>query len=50
MLYAGRNAVISYDPHSEELGYSRNNVRSAIDELVVAYFPGPGGATHDPIK
>lgn len=37
ILYAGRNAVISYDPDNGELGYSRDNVRTAIDELVAAY-------------
>ena len=37
MLYAGRNAVISYEPDNGELAYSRNNVRAAIAELVQAY-------------
>jgi nucleoside-diphosphate-sugar epimerase len=37
ILYGGRNAVISYEPDNGELGYSRNNVRSTIDELVQAY-------------
>ncbi len=27
ILYAGRNAVISYEPDNGELGYSCNNVR-----------------------
>ena len=38
MLYAGRNAVISYEPDNAELGYSRDNVRAAIDDLVQAYL------------
>jgi dihydroflavonol-4-reductase len=38
ILYAGRNAVISYEPDNGELGYSRNNVRAAIAELVLAYL------------
>jgi dihydroflavonol-4-reductase len=38
ILYAGRNAVINYEPDNGELGYSRNNVRAAIDELVAAYL------------
>ena len=38
ILYAGRNAVIDYEPDNAELGYSRHNVRSAIDELVAAYL------------
>jgi dihydroflavonol-4-reductase len=38
ILYAGRNAVISYEPDNAELGYSRNNVRATIDELAAAYL------------
>jgi dihydroflavonol-4-reductase len=38
ILYAGRNAVISYEPDNGELGYSRNNVRAAVAELVRAYL------------
>jgi dihydroflavonol-4-reductase len=38
ILYAGRNAVINYEPDNGELGYSCNNVRAAIDELVAAYL------------
>ena len=38
MLYAGRNAVISYEPDNGELGYSRGHVRSAIEELVRSYL------------
>lgn len=37
ILYAGRNAVISYEPDNAELGYSRGNVRATIDELVAVY-------------
>ncbi len=37
MLYAGRNAVVSYEPENGELGYSRTNVRAAVQELVEAY-------------
>lgn len=38
ILYAGRNATIAYEPDNGELGYSRNNVRATIDELVRAYL------------
>ena len=38
ILYAGRNAVISYEPDNGELGYSRNQVRSTIAELVRVYL------------
>jgi dihydroflavonol-4-reductase len=38
MLYAGRNAVISYEPDNGELGYSRGHVRTTIEELVGAYL------------
>lgn len=37
MLYAGRNAVIEYDPDVGELGYPRNLVGKAVAELVAAY-------------
>ncbi len=38
ILYAGRNAVISYEPDNGELGYTRNNVRATVAELVRAYL------------
>lgn len=38
ILYAGRNAVIDYEPDNGELGYSRNNVRATVEELVQAYL------------
>lgn len=38
ILYAGRNAVINYEPDNGELGYSRNHVRATIAELVQAYL------------
>ncbi|MEZ5501400.1 MAG: NAD(P)-dependent oxidoreductase [Halioglobus sp.] len=38
ILYAGRNAVIRYEPDNGELGYGRHRVRAAIDELVHAYL------------
>lgn len=37
ILYAGRNAVIVYEPENGELGYSRNNVKTAVAEIVAAY-------------
>lgn len=37
MLYAGRNATISYEPDNAELGYSRNRVKAAIEQIVEAY-------------
>jgi len=38
ILYAGRNAVINYEPDDGELAYSRNNVRATVAELVRAYL------------
>ena len=38
ILYAGRNAVIEYEPDYGELGYSRGNVRAAVEELVRVYL------------
>ncbi len=43
MLYAGRNAVISYEPDNGELGYSRGNVRAAVEEIVRACLRAPAG-------
>ncbi len=38
ILYAGRNAVISYEPDNGELGYSRGNIRSTVEQVVQAYL------------
>jgi dihydroflavonol-4-reductase len=38
ILYAGRNAVISYEPENGELGHSRNNMQSTIAEVVRAHL------------
>jgi len=38
ILYAGRNATIAYEPDNGELGYSRNNIRAAVAEIVAAYL------------
>jgi nucleoside-diphosphate-sugar epimerase len=38
ILYAGRNALIEYEPDNTELRYSRSNVRAAVDQLVEAYL------------
>jgi len=38
ILYAGRNATIAYEPDNGELGYSRNNIRAAVAEVVAAYI------------
>ena len=38
ILYAGRNATISYEPDNGELGYCRNQVRATVGELVQAYL------------
>ena len=38
MLYAGRNAVVSYEP-DDSLGYRRNNIRATVEEVVAAYKP-----------
>lgn len=37
MLYAGRNAVIDYEPEVAELDYPRNQVEKTIAALVAAY-------------
>ena len=37
ILYAGRNAVVEYEPENGELDYSRNRVREAIDQLVQVF-------------
>ncbi len=36
ILYAGRNATVSYEP-DDSLGYRRNNVRATVEQLVTAY-------------
>jgi hypothetical protein len=36
-LFAGRGSTVSYEPDADEtalLGYSRNNVKQAIQEIV----------------
>lgn len=38
ILYAGRNALVEYEPDNGELGYSRNNVQATIAELVRAWL------------
>ena len=38
MLYAGRNAVIEYEPDNGELNYSRDKVRPAMKAVVEAYL------------
>lgn len=38
ILYAGRNASISYEPENGELDYSRNNVKNSIRQIVEAYL------------
>jgi dihydroflavonol-4-reductase len=40
ILYAGRNAVVSYEP-DDSLGYRRNNIRATVQQVVDAYRP-PG--------
>jgi nucleoside-diphosphate-sugar epimerase len=37
ILYAGRNTVVEYEPDNGELGYTRNRVREAVDQLVQAF-------------
>lgn len=37
-LFAGRNAVIAYEPDMAPLSYRRHNIRAAIDEVVAAYL------------
>lgn len=36
ILYAGRNAVVAYEPDNGELGYSRNQIRNTILQVVRA--------------
>jgi nucleoside-diphosphate-sugar epimerase len=36
MLYAGRNAVVSYQP-DDSLGYRRNQIRATIEQIVAVY-------------
>lgn len=38
ILYAGRNAVIHYEPDNGELGYSRNTIRATVADVVRAYL------------
>jgi nucleoside-diphosphate-sugar epimerase len=38
ILYAGRNATIAYEPDVGELGYTRNNIRRTVQEIVQAYI------------
>jgi nucleoside-diphosphate-sugar epimerase len=38
ILYAGRNAVVHYEPENGELGYSRSNIRATVAEVVQAYL------------
>jgi dihydroflavonol-4-reductase len=38
IMYAGRNATVSYEPDNGELGYSRDKVNEAIAEIVQAYL------------
>lgn len=38
IMYAGRNATISYEPDNGELAYSRNALNDAIAEVVKAYL------------
>tara|TARA_R110002073_G_scaffold21652_1_gene76166 strand:- start:2811 stop:3701 length:891 start_codon:yes stop_codon:yes gene_type:complete len=37
IMYAGRNATISYEPENGELGYSRHQITATIAEVVEAY-------------
>lgn len=36
ILYAGRNATISYEPENGELGYGRGRIRKTVEQLVDA--------------
>lgn len=40
ILYAGRNAVVHYEPDVDNLGYSRNNIRDAVEQVVQGVFSG----------
>jgi dihydroflavonol-4-reductase len=37
-LYAGRNAVIEYEPDQSEISYSRNRIKGCIEEVAKAYL------------
>lgn len=43
ILFAGRNAVVHYEPEVGELGYSRNNVAAAVAEIRSATLEKMGG-------
>lgn len=38
MMYAGRNAVVAYEPDMSELRYTRNNIRACMAEVAQAYL------------
>jgi dihydroflavonol-4-reductase len=38
MLYAGRNAVVHYEPDDADLGYARNAMGACIEEIVNFYL------------
>ncbi|MCR9104866.1 MAG: NAD(P)-dependent oxidoreductase [Gammaproteobacteria bacterium] len=38
IMYAGRNATVSYEPEVGELDYSRNCIAATVDEVVKAYL------------
>lgn len=38
ILYAGRNAVVHYQPEVDTLNYSRNRIREAVEQIVQSVF------------
>lgn len=38
IMFAGRNAVVSYTPDQSEIAYRQNNVRATVQEIVKAYL------------
>ena len=38
ILYAGRNATVSYEPENGELNYGRNRIKETIENIVSSYM------------
>ena len=38
ILYAGRNATVSYEPENGELNYGRNRIKETINNVVSSYL------------
>ncbi len=38
IMYAGRNATVSYEPDNGPLGYSRNRIKETVEDVVKAFL------------